>query len=59
MSNNLEHDCFRFLDRLRESGVTNMLGAGVYLQREYGLVEEEASRILIRWMKQFNTETKP
>lgn len=47
----VERDCFLFLDKLRESGVTNMLGAGCYLQREYGLTEDAASRILVKWIK--------
>ena len=58
MTWSLEQDCFRFLDRLRECGVTNMLGAGVYLQREYGLEEEEARRILVEWAARSDRETQ-
>jgi hypothetical protein len=42
-----------FLDGLRESGVTNMFGAGSYLQEEFGLDRNEARQILIEWMASF------
>jgi len=42
-----------YLDKLRESGVTNMFGATPYLQNEFGLERKEASRILLYWMETF------
>lgn len=42
-----------YLDDLRSSGVTNMLGAGAYLQRDFGLGEAEARTILVSWMKAY------
>ena len=40
-----------FLDELRDSGVTNMWGAGEYLENEYPeLTEKEAGKILLYWM---------
>ena len=33
---------FEYLDDLRESGVTNMFGAGPYVQDEFGLGRREA-----------------
>lgn len=42
-----------FLDELRESGVTNMFGAGIYLQNEFCLDKKEAREILTEWMKNF------
>ena len=44
-----------FLDDLRESGVTNMYGAGIYLTDEFqSLSSKEASKILIYWMQTFS-----
>lgn len=42
-----------YLDQLRESGVTNMLGAGEYLEAQFDLSKKEAKEILIYWMKTF------
>ncbi len=44
---------FEYLDILRESGVTNMFGAGVYLQDEFGLDKREARQVLLEWMQSF------
>lgn len=45
---------FEFLDELRESGVTNMFGARPYLENEFDLSKEEASKILKLWMQTFS-----
>ena len=44
---------FEYLEELRDSGVTNMLGAGRYLASEFGLPVREANRILFVWIKSF------
>lgn len=44
----------KYLDNLRESGVTNMYGATPYLQREFGLPEKDARTILRKWMDTFS-----
>lgn len=44
---------FEYLDRLRKSGVTNMYGAGAYLQRQFGIERATASKILSAWMETF------
>jgi hypothetical protein len=44
---------FTFLDVLRESGVTNMFGAPMYLVDEFGLSRREAQTITKEWMEQF------
>jgi hypothetical protein len=49
---------FDYLNDLRESGVTNMFGAGAYLEDEFGLDSEEAKNILVAWMSSFNEESK-
>jgi hypothetical protein len=42
-----------YLDELRESGVTNMFGAGPYLRHEFGVTQSEAHTILGYWMRTF------
>jgi len=49
----VRQDHLEYLDKLRESGVTNMFGAGAYLQREFGIGAEEARQILKYWMQTF------
>ena len=44
---------FTYLDALRESGVTNMYGAGPYLRNEFGLDRNESHRVLQEWMETF------
>lgn len=44
-----------YLDRLRESGVTNMFGAVPYLMLQFtDLSEQQANQVLIYWMKTFS-----
>ncbi len=45
---------YEFLDKLRESGVTNMYGAGPYVQREFGVDRQRATDIVITWMETFS-----
>ena len=48
---------FAYLERLRESGVTNMYGAVPYLQREYPELTYDRSRaheILTAWMRSYD-----
>jgi hypothetical protein len=42
-----------YLMALRDSGATNMWGAGPYLEAQFGLTRAEASDILIEWIKSF------
>ena len=51
LSKDDDREYFEFLDELRESGRTNMMGAGPYLQREFGLDRREARKIVLRWMR--------
>ena len=44
----------KFLDELRESGVTNMFGAGPYLSEEFGLSRSEARAVVTAWMQNFS-----
>ena len=43
----------KYLDELRESGRTNMFGAGQYLQAKFGLEKREAREVLAEWMRTF------
>lgn len=45
-----------YLENFRRSGVTNMFGAGPYLEDEFGISKTEARKILIDWMKNYNPE---
>jgi len=53
-----EKEVMEYLNRLRESGATNMFGATPYVIEEFGLDTSEARRILSLWMKNFNDEGK-
>ena len=46
-----KEEMFEYLDVLRETGVTNMFGAGPYLQQAFGVDRREAKNILLEWMK--------
>ena len=43
-----------YLEELRKSGVTNMYGAGPYLEETFDLTRREANKILGDWMRNFN-----
>ena len=45
---------FLYLDILRESGVTNMFGAGPYVESEFGLGRKESGKLVVEWMKTFS-----
>ena len=49
-------EVFEYLDTLRESGVTNMYGAGAYLQDRFGFSKQEAREFLKAWMEQFKND---
>jgi len=49
-----EQKYFDYLERLRESGATNMFGARPYLQRQFGITPKEASEVLGKWMRYHN-----
>ncbi|MEK0347913.1 MAG: hypothetical protein QQN44_06245 [Nitrosopumilus sp.] len=45
---------FKFLDDIRDSGVTNMFGASEYLEENFGLNHMDAIVVLTLWMKTFS-----
>jgi len=48
-----EIKCFDYLERLRQSGVTNMFGACPYLERRFKITHKEASDVLSKWMRNY------
>lgn len=55
MLNPTEDEVFVYLDNLRESGVTNMWGAGAYVEEEFDMGHREAQAVVGRWMRSFST----
>lgn len=47
-------EMFEFLDDLRESGETNMFGAGPYVQEAFGLSRADARKVVMEWMETFS-----
>lgn len=47
---------WQFLEKLRESGVTNMFGAAPYLQSAFDISHKEAVSILVDWMDNYDPE---
>jgi len=47
-----------YLDRLKESGVTNMFGAGEYIEEEFNLSRKEAKEVLVYWMRTSGKEDR-
>ena len=41
---------FEYLDKLRETGTINMMGATPYLQHAFNTSREEAKAVLLHWM---------
>lgn len=46
----------KYLDNLRKTGLTNMFGAGIYLEDQFDLSKADAKIVLIYWMKTFRGE---
>ena len=49
-------EMFEYLDTLRESGVTNMFGAGQYLEQAFDIDRREAKTVLLEWMNQYSPQ---
>jgi hypothetical protein len=50
---------FDFLEDLRKSGLTNMLGARPYIQTAFpDLSDKEAKEILVKWLQSFRMKAK-
>jgi hypothetical protein len=44
----------RYLDDLREGGVVNVFGAGLWLEEAFGLDPKAAGQVLIYWIRTFS-----
>jgi hypothetical protein len=54
-----KEEYFDYLDELRESGATNMFGAGPYLTREFRELDTKSSHeVLSEWMETFSERHK-
>jgi len=49
---------FHFLDKLRASGKTNMLGASLYIQIEFALDPKTSNQLLVDWIKDTDRHEK-
>lgn len=49
----LTDDMLTYLDDLRESGATNMFGAGPYVEDAFDLDSKRAREVVVYWMKTF------
>lgn len=61
MSSNMkptQEDVFEYLDELRDSGVTNMWGSPAYVEREFGITWNEATKWVSKWMDSFKKDAK-
>lgn len=54
MNDMTTNEYWLFLEDLRRTGITNMFGAAPYLMNEFGLSKQEAQKILIEWMKNYD-----
>ena len=43
-----------YLENLRRSGIMNMYGAAPFLEDEFGISHEEAVKILVAWMHNYD-----
>jgi hypothetical protein len=51
-----EIEIFEYLNVLRDSGITNMFGASPYIVNKFGIEKRLASKILVKWMSNFNSD---
>ena len=54
----MRNEVYLYLEQLRETGETNMFGAGVYLQKHFELPKDKAITYLTDWMKQYKEGEK-
>ena len=53
-SQQLRNEVYIYLEQLRETGQTNMFGAGVYIQKHFELPKDKAIMYLTDWIKSYN-----
>lgn len=45
-----------YLEQLRRTGVVNMFGASRFLEKEFGISNQQARKILGDWMDKYDPE---
>jgi hypothetical protein len=50
-----KEEFFDYLETLRQTGVTNMYGAAIYLQESFDLTKAQSREILKEWMENYGT----
>lgn len=45
---------YRYIEKLRASGINNMFEISVYLEDEFNLYNDDAKKILVSWMKNYD-----
>lgn len=57
-TNNSSKIYFDYLEKLRQTGETNMFGAALYLQREFQELRrtEAANTVLLAWFRSFEED---
>jgi hypothetical protein len=50
----LKNEYLKYLDKLRESGETNMYFSAPYLEKEFNLEKDFARQVVAFWMKSFS-----
>ena len=53
-----ELDVFIYLNKLRESGVTNIFGSPTYVQERFDIDPKEARQIVSLWMTYFHEDSE-
>lgn len=53
MCNVTKKQIFEYLDKLRESGITNMFGAAPYVANTFNMTAKEAQDATVEWMENF------
>lgn len=54
-----KEEYFDYLDSVRQLGITNMFGAGPYLEKNFKeLTSQESNTILLEWMDTFSERNK-
>jgi hypothetical protein len=49
----LTDEISNYLDDLRASGVTNMMGSPAYVEKQFGITWDEANTAVVEWMESF------
>jgi hypothetical protein len=52
----LEKEVLEYLNELRDSGATNMFGAGPYVEQMFNIARKEARTLVQLWMGNFNAD---